>query len=393
MIKIRYTRSRKFGKRNWTGNLVVKLIAIFYISILTISYLTGSTSAYFSDTVQITGMFQAGTWNSPAEQWDKSSLIFSNKDNNQQINSCNPVKVTVSIANTGNDMKGTTEYEVFYIAKGNAKAGSIVGNGIINPLAKGKSGQLTFTASFPGNYKFKAYQRPFHNFKNERKELWSETISITCSAKSNSSTKESEENFENKSRVGVEGENQNILAIQASTFASGTLNLTVDPTTLVNINNFKPDDWTNKTFKLTNKGTLDIKKVKLHTSYTVTKNNGDSISNSLANSFADAIMVDFLVETGDNGKDKVVILTKSLLQLRDMTPDDLAKEFALGNSAGTSYVLTDGIKAGTDPKSPDNFKVKFRFTETDVPQNELQDLKLNLTWKFEGIQEDVQERN
>lgn len=191
-------------------------------------------------------------------------------------------------------------------------------------------------------------------------------------------------------------------ATQASTFASGTLNLDVDPTVLLNIGNLKPGDWTNKDFKLINSGTLDIKKVKLHTSYTVTKNNGNTIANSLANQYADAIIVDFLVNTGDIGQGNDIILSKSLLELRNMTPDDLAEEIVRvrqGNNGnghgqgGWRNILVDGIKAGTGADSTDTFKVKFRFNETGAPQNELQDLKLNLTWQFEGIQEDGEQRN
>ncbi|MCC3649344.1 spore coat protein [Cytobacillus oceanisediminis] len=182
-------------------------------------------------------------------------------------------------------------------------------------------------------------------------------------------------------------------ATQASTFASGTLDLNVDPTTLVNVGNLKPGDWTNKTFKLINNGSLDIKKVKLQTSYTVTKNNGNSVDPALADKYADQIMVDFLVNKGDDGKGNDIILTKSLKQLKGMTPDQLAQEFDKEwLLIFPYYVLRDGISAGTGKESVDDFKVKFRFNDTGSPQNDLQDLKLNLTWTFEGVQEDGEER-
>ncbi|WP_226536313.1 TasA family protein [Fictibacillus halophilus] len=182
-------------------------------------------------------------------------------------------------------------------------------------------------------------------------------------------------------------------ADQTSTFASGTLDLNVNPTTLVNVSNLKPGDWTEKTFNLINSGTLDIKQVKLHTKYTVSKNSGVSVDQTLADKYADQIMVDFLINKGDDGKGNTVILTKSLKQLKGMTPDELAEEFDKEYLwIFPYYVLRDGIKAGSGQESRDDFKVKIRFNDTGVEQNDLQDLKLNLTWTFEGIQEDGEER-
>src|SRR5690625_6753752 len=52
-----------------------------------------------------------------------------------------------------------------------------------------------------------------------------------------------------------------------NTFATGTLDLAVNPTTIIELDNLKPGDWMNKTFKLENGGTLDISKVLLTTDY------------------------------------------------------------------------------------------------------------------------------
>jgi spore coat-associated protein N len=180
-------------------------------------------------------------------------------------------------------------------------------------------------------------------------------------------------------------------AVQTNTFASGTLDLSVDPTVNVQVANLKPGDWTDETFKLKNEGTLDIKKVKLHTAYTVTKNDGSSVANALANEYADALEVVFLTNTGEYILDgNGVIYKKSLLELRDMTPDELAKEWE--RLGFLNWALVDGIKAGTGPNSTDNFYVKFKFKDSGEAQNDLQDLKLNLQWTFEGIQEDGEER-
>ncbi|TMU84248.1 hypothetical protein FGG79_15235 [Bacillus sp. BHET2] len=183
-------------------------------------------------------------------------------------------------------------------------------------------------------------------------------------------------------------------AVQTNTFASGTLDLSVDPTVNVQVANLKPGDWTNKTFDLKNDGTLDIKKVLLHTAYTVTKNDNSSVTNALANQYADALEVEFLVNTGESGiPNNVVVYKKSLLELRNMTPDDLAKELELVKVRHSwKLALVDGIEAGEGQNATDEFKVKFKFKDSGEAQNELQDLKLNLQWTFEGIQEDGEER-
>lgn len=184
-------------------------------------------------------------------------------------------------------------------------------------------------------------------------------------------------------------------ATQTSTFASGTLNLAVDPVTNVPLTNLKPGDWSIKTFDLINTGTLDIKKVSLKTDYTVTKNNGDTVSPAIVDKYSDAIIVDFLVNRGDNLPANTVLLSKPLKELKGMTPDDLAKEWdKAGSVYGIPYyVMNDGIKAGTGSESTDNFVVKFRFKDSGADdQNDLQDLKLNLTWKFIGVQENGTQR-
>ncbi|MFE8697316.1 TasA family protein [Cytobacillus sp. FJAT-53684] len=183
-------------------------------------------------------------------------------------------------------------------------------------------------------------------------------------------------------------------AVQTNHFSSGTLDISVDPTTVVDITDFKPGDSIKKTFKLINEGSLDIGNVLLHTNYTATKTNGDTISADLVDAYASEIMVDFLVNTGDENRDKEIILTKSLKELKGMTPEGLAQEFDREWAwIFPYYVLRDGIEAGTGKESVDDFEVKFRFNDTGVPQNELQDLKLNLEWTFEGRQTAGEVRN
>src|SRR5690625_2078226 len=61
-----------------------------------------------------------------------------------------------------------------------------------------------------------------------------------------------------------------------NTFAAGTLDLSVNPETIVNLDNLKPGDEISKTFTLANNGTLDIHRVLLETSYVVDDFKGDN---------------------------------------------------------------------------------------------------------------------
>ncbi|ANC78821.1 hypothetical protein ABE65_019265 [Fictibacillus phosphorivorans] len=186
-------------------------------------------------------------------------------------------------------------------------------------------------------------------------------------------------------------------AVQTSTFASGTLDLNVDPTTLITLDKFKPGDWKNQTFKLINNGNLDIKSVNLKTAYSVTKNDGSSVDPTLAAKYADAIEVVFLKNVGDDWSivkdtDYNVVTTMSLKELATKTTQDLAKEW--DREGLIRWALRDGITAkGTGQESVDEFSVQFQFKNTpNAPQNDLQNLKLNLTWTFEGIQKDGERR-
>ncbi len=52
-------------------------------------------------------------------------------------------------------------------------------------------------------------------------------------------------------------------------FAAGTLDLSVNPEVVINVDNIKPGDEMERGFQLVNKGTLAIGDVKLLTDYSV----------------------------------------------------------------------------------------------------------------------------
>ncbi|MFC5464795.1 TasA family protein [Lederbergia graminis] len=193
-------------------------------------------------------------------------------------------------------------------------------------------------------------------------------------------------------------------AVQTNTFASGTVVLDVDPTTIVNLEDLKPGDWIPRTFNLINNGSLDMKYVDLKTSYTV-KKNGVAVGSTLADKYADSIIVDFMNNTSGDA-DHEVIASISLKDLRDLTPDELATKIDIerimtypgfwlpifGWIIPPQYedqiTEVSGIESGDEA----SFDVQFRFDETGDRQNDLQGLELELNWTFEGYQTDGEQR-
>ncbi|MBN1453496.1 MAG: right-handed parallel beta-helix repeat-containing protein [Anaerolineales bacterium] len=101
--------------------------------------------------------------NGEPPEWDKSSLIFTEGCDGD----CDQITVTVCNGAGSEDMEGSTTWELYWIASGNPKDGTVIDNGTIDPLAAGECQVLTYNpADNPngasGNYMFKAYQRPGH---------------------------------------------------------------------------------------------------------------------------------------------------------------------------------------------------------------------------------------
>ncbi|PLR99284.1 amyloid fiber anchoring/assembly protein TapA [Bacillus sp. T33-2] len=186
-INIRLARIRKFRNKNWSFFILVQITTIFYIFAFTLIYMLGSTNAYFNDRVGAIGAITAGTWETspPEEVWDKSSLAFTGAVSNQDKN------ISAAIKNNGNDMAGSVPYEIWWAEKGNPKEGTKIGDGTVPALKSGEVFNLKFTTQKPGNYMFKAYQRPNHGDSNNNKDnknngnvegaLWSTQITVADS--------------------------------------------------------------------------------------------------------------------------------------------------------------------------------------------------------------------
>ncbi|SFB13440.1 YqxM protein [Bacillus sp. cl95] len=188
MLTIRCLRARKYQNKSLGLIISIKLFTLCYIGIFLFSYLTFNTGAFYNDTSKVVGTFEVGTWETPPDKWDKSSLAFQDQDRTINMTSvdsisCKPLEIGALIKNNGADMNGPSEYEVYFSANQNPMKGQKVSSGVINPLISNHSEVLKFIAANPGNYKFRAFQRPGHGNKSDRQDLWSETITLTCDNK------------------------------------------------------------------------------------------------------------------------------------------------------------------------------------------------------------------
>lgn len=155
--------------------------------------------------------------------------------------------------------------------------------------------------------------------------------------------------------------------VSNSTFAAGTIDLTLDSTELINVDNIKPGDSMIRDFELHNDGTLDIDKVFLNTAYTVIDAKGDNTAD-----FADHIQVEFLYNV-----DKLdeVIFETTLSELEGMTPE-----------AVNEHIIHPILGKGLEVGDSDDFVVKFNFIDNDQDQNQFQGDSLKLEWTFTAIQ-------
>lgn len=149
-----------------------------------------------------------------------------------------------------------------------------------------------------------------------------------------------------------------------NTFAAGTLDLTVEPTEIINIDNIKPGDSMIRDFELTNSGTLDMERVTIETDYTVHDAKGDNTED-----FGEHIKVEFLYNM--NNLDEVIYET-TLAELKKMSPE------AVSEHVFYPMLGEKGLKAG----ETHDLVVKFVFVDNGEDQNEFQGDSLELEWTF-----------
>ncbi|EEL71862.1 MULTISPECIES: biofilm matrix protein CalY [Bacillus] len=164
--------------------------------------------------------------------------------------------------------------------------------------------------------------------------------------------------------------------VSNNTFAAGTLDLTLNPKTLVDIKDLKPGDSVKKEFLLKNDGTLAIKDVKLATKYTVKDAKGDNAGED----FGKHIKVKFLWNWD---KQSEPVYETTLADLQNVDPDVLAKDI---------FAPEWAENGGLAPNSEDYLWVQFVFEDDGKDQNKFQGDSLNLEWTFNASQTDGEEK-
>lgn len=152
-----------------------------------------------------------------------------------------------------------------------------------------------------------------------------------------------------------------------STFAAGTLDLSVEPTEIINVDNIQPGDEMLRVFELQNNGSLDIEKVLLETDYRVIDAKGDNTDD-----FGNHIEVEFLYNAD---KFDEVIYKTTLAELKEMTPE-----------AVNEHILDPQFGKGLPVGSADDLSVKFVFVDNGEDQNQFQGDSLELEWTFHAEQ-------
>ncbi|MED1113867.1 biofilm matrix protein CalY [Bacillus paramycoides] len=164
--------------------------------------------------------------------------------------------------------------------------------------------------------------------------------------------------------------------VSNNTFAAGTLDLTLNPKTLVNIDNLKPGDSVKKEFLLKNSGTLAIKDVKLATKYSVKDAKGDNAGED----FGKHIKVKFIWNWD---KQSEPVYETTLAELQTLDPDVVAKDV---------FAPEWSEKGGLEAGSEDYLWVQFVFEDDGKDQNKFQGDSLNLEWTFNAGQTDGEEK-
>ncbi|MFS0750781.1 TasA family protein [Oceanobacillus sp. 1P07AA] len=154
-----------------------------------------------------------------------------------------------------------------------------------------------------------------------------------------------------------------------NTFAAGTLDLSAQPETIINVGNIKPGDYMIRTFNLSNQGSLDIKNVLLDTEYEVVDANGNNGNED----FGEHIEVSFLANID---KVDVPIFETTLAELKNMDPEVVDRHLFY------PWLGDRGLPVGTS----DDLIVQFKFVDNGEDQNIFQGDSLELTWSFTGHQ-------
>jgi YqxM protein len=180
-ITIRQTRFKQFRKKTTGLVIVIQMLAIWYIMILTGTYLTTDTGAYFNDVEILENSLHANWDENPPNDgiWGKSSL------KEVSIRGTCEEGINGRFTNTGESVNHElTKYEVYWNDIGNPKDGAVIKTGYFPIPNKGESYDIYYKPLNNGKYTIKAYHETGHaNGNGEGKGPWSDEITITdCAA-------------------------------------------------------------------------------------------------------------------------------------------------------------------------------------------------------------------
>lgn len=164
-IEVRAVRKRGNLKHSYKRVfLLIKIVLIWYVTILTGMYLTSETTAQFNDIEVIANSIHVKWEVEPGEEegWDKSSFKFVTIKGD-----C--TKIEATFTNTGSgDARGPLRYKVQWSPGGNGKDGTIVKEEVLQRgLKSGESITLTHKPDKDGKYRFTLFQHPDHPGKSE----------------------------------------------------------------------------------------------------------------------------------------------------------------------------------------------------------------------------------
>lgn len=163
--------------------------------------------------------------------------------------------------------------------------------------------------------------------------------------------------------------------VTENTFAAGTLDLSIDPDVIINIDNLKPGDSMVREFILSNDGSLDIQNVHLDTSYTVIDPDANNTDD-----FGKHIQVNFLWNWDQESEP---IFETTLYDLKNLDPDVVKRD------------IWDPLweqKGGLDVGETHEFWVQFEFIDNNDDQDMFQGDRLELEWIFNATQTDGEDK-
>ncbi|MFD1172971.1 CalY family protein [Oceanobacillus picturae] len=163
--------------------------------------------------------------------------------------------------------------------------------------------------------------------------------------------------------------------VSSNSFAAGTLDLSMNETALIELENLKPGDTMMREFNLANDGSLKIENVFLETAYSV-----NDIENNNAEDYGKHIKVNFLWNWDQESEP---VFETTLYDLQQMDPDVVKRD------------IWDPLweqEGGLDSEESHDFWVEFEFVDNDADQNMYQGDALSLEWTFNATQGDGEEK-